>query len=90
MMTSQILKCVDFTKTQKSKNLENETLFFLHIKKFTNYTSRATLLQKNSSAAEVTFHDIIDLHMSCLGTLEPEGTCCILCNKVSSLLRYDT
>ena len=25
MMTSQILKSVDFTKTQKSKNLENET-----------------------------------------------------------------
>ena len=45
MMTSQILKCVDFTKTQKSKNLENET-FFLQIKKFMNYTSRATLLQK--------------------------------------------
>ena len=28
----QILKSVDFTKTQKSKNLENETLFFLQIK----------------------------------------------------------
>ena len=26
MMTSQILKPVDFTKTQKSKYLENETL----------------------------------------------------------------
>ena len=46
MMMSQILKCVDFTKTQKSKNLKNETLFFLPVKKFTNYTSRATLLQK--------------------------------------------
>ena len=45
MMTSQILKCVDFRKTQKSKNLENET-FFLQIKKFINYTSRATFLQK--------------------------------------------
>ena len=45
-MASQILKCVDFTETQKSKNLQNETLFFLQIKKFINYTSRATLLQK--------------------------------------------
>ena len=32
MMTSQILKSVDFTKTQKSRYLENETLFFLQIK----------------------------------------------------------
>ena len=45
MMTSQVLKSVDFTKTQKSRYLENET-FFLQIKKFINYTSRATLLQK--------------------------------------------
>ena len=34
MMKSQILKFVDFTKTQKSRYLENETLFFLQIKKF--------------------------------------------------------
>ena len=46
MMTSQILKRVDFTKTQKSKNLKNETLFFLQIQIFINYISRATLLQK--------------------------------------------
>ena len=32
MMMTQILKSVDFTKTQKAKNLENETLFFLQIK----------------------------------------------------------
>ena len=32
-MTLQILKCVDFTKMQKSRYLENET-FFLQIKKF--------------------------------------------------------
>ena len=31
MMTPQILKFVDFTKTQKSRYLENET-FFLQIK----------------------------------------------------------
>ena len=53
MMTSQILKSVDFTKTQKSKNLENETLFFLQIKKFINYTSRATVFQKNFSETRV-------------------------------------
>ena len=33
MGTSQILKSVDFTKTQKSKYLDNETLFFIQIKK---------------------------------------------------------
>ena len=45
MMTSQILKFVDFPKTQKSRYLENETLFFLQIKKI-NYTSMATSWQK--------------------------------------------
>ena len=39
MVTSQILKSVDFTKAQKSRYLENETWFFLQIKKFINYTS---------------------------------------------------
>ena len=46
MMTLQILKSVNFTKTQKSRYLENETLFFFSKKEFINYTSRATLLQK--------------------------------------------
>ena len=32
IMTSQILKSVDFTKAQKSRYLENEMLFFLQIK----------------------------------------------------------
>ena len=36
MMTSQILKAVNFTKPQKSRYLENETLFLLQIKKFIN------------------------------------------------------
>ena len=45
-MVSQILKSVDFTKTQKSRYLENETLFYLQVKKFIDYTLRATLLQK--------------------------------------------
>ena len=47
MMTSQILKSVDFTKTLKSIYIKNETLSLLQIKKLINYTSRAaTLLQK--------------------------------------------
>ena len=33
MMMSKILKSVEFTETQKSRYLENETLFFLQIKK---------------------------------------------------------
>ena len=46
MMTSQILDFVDFKKTQKSRYLENKTLFFLQIKEFINYTSRGTLWQR--------------------------------------------
>ena len=46
MMASQILKSAGFTKTQKSRYLENETLFYLQIKKFINHTLRATLLQE--------------------------------------------
>ena len=47
MMKSQILKFVDFTKTHKSRYLENEALFFLQKKKKNvNYTSRATSWQK--------------------------------------------
>ena len=36
VMTSQILKSVDFKKTQKSRYLENKTLFFVQIKKNKN------------------------------------------------------
>ena len=43
MMTSQILKSAGFTKTQKSRYLENQTLFFLQIKKFSIYKSSAAL-----------------------------------------------
>ena len=38
MMTSQILRSVHFTKPQKSRCLEKETLLFLQIKKLINYT----------------------------------------------------
>ena len=40
---SKILKSVGFTKTQKFRYFEDETLFFHQIKKFINYTSKATL-----------------------------------------------
>ena len=43
VMTSQLLKSV---KTQKSRYLKNEALFFVQVKKFIDYTFRATLLQK--------------------------------------------
>ena len=61
MMTSHTLKSVHFTKTQKSRYLENERLFFLQIKKFMNYTSKAPLLQKNSFVAEVNFKELVVL-----------------------------
>ena len=56
MMTSHILRSVDFTKSQKPRYLENETLFSLQIKKIINYTLKATLQQKNNFVAEVTFN----------------------------------
>ena len=46
MVTSHILKSVDFTKTQKSRYLKRETLVFLQIKKFLYYTSRTTYGKK--------------------------------------------
>ena len=45
IMMSQILKSMDFTKTQKSRYRENKT-FLLQIKKIINCALRATLLQK--------------------------------------------
>ena len=49
---SQILRSVDFTKTQKSRYLENETFFVtkkkLHIKGY--------FITKNSLVAEVAFN----------------------------------
>ena len=46
MMTSQISKSVDFTKQKKKAGYLGERNTFLPNKKFINYTSRATLLQK--------------------------------------------
>ena len=42
------LEICGFQKKKKFRYLENETLYFLQIKKFTNYTPRATLLHRNS------------------------------------------
>ena len=54
MMTSEILKSVDFTKTRISRNLENET-FFSSNKKNSVITYQGLLYGKNSFAAGVTF-----------------------------------
>ena len=51
LMTSQILKIENFTKTKKSRYLENKTLFFLLIRKLINYTLRI----KNNFVGEVIF-----------------------------------
>ena len=40
---SQILKSVDFAKTQKSRYLENETILFCRIKKSINYDKKIVL-----------------------------------------------
>ena len=45
MMTLQVLKFVNFTKSQNSRFLKIKT-FFLQIKKIINYKSKATLWQK--------------------------------------------
>ena len=54
MMTSRILKSVDFTKTQNSRYLANET-FFIQIKKLMNYIRGQLLYGKNTFAAQLTF-----------------------------------
>ena len=49
MVTSQILKFVNFSETKKSRYLENETLIIFSSKErifIINYISRATLWQK--------------------------------------------
>ena len=55
MMTSQILKSTGFTKTRKSRYLENETLYFLQIKKIHKLHIKRCCMTKNSFVAEVTF-----------------------------------
>ena len=56
LMTSQILKFVNFTETQKSRYLEKKT-FFLQVKKFNNYISiKGYFIAKNNLVPEVTFN----------------------------------
>ena len=59
MMMSQISKSLDFTKTQKSRYLKNEILFFLQIKKIINSKHiKDYSIAKNSFVVELTFNDI--------------------------------
>ena len=58
MMTSQILKSAGVTKAQKSRYLENKTLFFLQIKKL---HIKQYFMTKNSFVAEVTFKDFFKI-----------------------------
>ena len=55
MVTSQILKSVDFTKIQNSKYLENETKTFYSNQKNSLNTHKGYFMAKNSFAADVTF-----------------------------------
>ena len=54
MMTSQILRSADFKKIQKSRSLENKTLFFRQKKSL--IISQGLLYYKNSFVAGVTFN----------------------------------
>ena len=55
MMTSQILKFVDFTKTKKSRYFENQT-FFSSNKKVHSLHVKDYFMAKNTFVAEVTFN----------------------------------
>ena len=57
MMTSQILNSVDFTKTQKPRYLENETI--VSSKKKSLITHKGYFMTKNSFVAEVTFKSML-------------------------------
>ena len=56
MMMPQILQFLDITKTQKSKYLENETSFFLQIKKIHLLHIKGYFMAKYIFVAEVTFN----------------------------------
>ena len=59
---------MDFTKTQKSRYLENETLFLLQIKIFI-IAHQGLLYLKNSFAAEVTFNGKVIVFYTVRGIL---------------------
>ena len=54
MMTSQILKSVDFTKTQTSRHLKNE-IFFPSNKKNYELHTKGYFIAKNSFLPDVAF-----------------------------------
>ena len=60
MMTSEILKFLDFTKTPKSRYLENKT-FVLQIKKSINYKSKDYFMAFVAEVTSKSFlnHEII-------------------------------
>ena len=58
MMTPQILKSLNFTKTQKSRYLENENLLFLKIKNHELHI-KGYCIGKNTFILEVTFISMI-------------------------------
>ena len=72
IMTSQILKFVDFTKTQKFIYLENKTLFFLQIKKFIQIHQfrqlqlpiKSYFMAKNTYVTVVTFNALALLSLT--------------------------
>ena len=53
MVMSQISKFADFAKTQKSRYIKNETLFFLQMKK--NNNIEGYFMVKNTFVEEVPF-----------------------------------
>lgn len=59
MMTSQIFNLVDSPKAQKSKSLDNETLFLLQITKFIHHIKGYML--KNSFLEEKNFKNDVQV-----------------------------
>ena len=58
MMTSQILKFIDFTETQKSRYLESETFFFPSNKKIHSLHIKDQFMAEKGFVAEVTFKEV--------------------------------
>ena len=66
LMTSQILKSVDFTKTQKSRYLENEMRF--SNKKINSLHIKSYFMPKNNFVLEVVFNNIRKKSLSWINT----------------------
>ena len=59
IMMSQILKFVDFTKTQTFRYLENKALFFLQIKKIHQLHIKGYFMANNTFAVDATFNSFM-------------------------------